>query len=105
MAQYDVYVNPSPASRTLVPYVVDLQSGLLDGLNTRLTAPLLRRESVGQTLPRRLAPELTVGDEVLVLYAHQAAAVESRLLRLPVASLAASAAAIAGALDVVLCSV
>ena len=40
MAQYDVYVNPSKSAAEGIPYVVVMQSNLLDALATRLTMPL-----------------------------------------------------------------
>lgn len=102
MAQYDVYVNPNPASRATVPYVVDVQSRLLAQLNTRLTMPLRPWAAMHAGLPQRLLPTLSVGGEDFVLYAHQAAVLQSRLLKVPVASLAVHAAAIVGALDAVI---
>jgi toxin CcdB len=103
MAQYDVYANPSVASRDAVPYVVDVQSGLLAQFSTRLTMPLLRRPAA--RLPGRLAPRLQVNGEDLVLYPHQAAVVETRLLKKRVASLATHAAQIVDALDTVISGV
>jgi toxin CcdB len=101
MAQYDVYVNPNPASRETVPYLVDVQNRFLDQFTTRLMMPLLRFEASSVGVPRRLMPRLRVRDESFVLYAHQAAAIESRLLKKPVASLAPHASEILGALDAV----
>lgn len=45
VAQFDVYLNPSPRSREEIPFVVDIQSDLLADLNARLAidARLLRR--------------------------------------------------------------
>ncbi len=40
MAQYDVYTNPSGSAAEGIPYVVVVQSDLLDALATRLTMPL-----------------------------------------------------------------
>jgi toxin CcdB len=101
MAQFDVYVNPNAASRDTVPYLVDVQSRFLDHFTTRLMLPLLRFQAVEVGVPRRLMPRLTVRDESLVLYAHQAAAVHSKLLKKPVASLAPHASEIVEALDAV----
>ena len=56
MPQYDVYLNPNPRSRESVPYVVDVQSGLLSVLRTRLAMPLSRIGVDASGLPRRLAP-------------------------------------------------
>lgn len=105
MAQYDVYVNPNPASRDVVPYVVDVQSRLLNQLNTRLTMPLRALSPAADKLPHRLVPRLRVAEQTYVLYAHQAAVVESRLLSQPVASLAVNSADILAALDAVVSGV
>jgi hypothetical protein len=40
MAQYDVFRNPSGSAADGIPYVVVIQSDLLDGLATRLVMPL-----------------------------------------------------------------
>jgi toxin CcdB len=105
MAQYDVYVNPNPVSREAVPYIVDVQSRLLDQVHTRLTMPLRPATAATAGLPRRLVPRLRVAEQMYVLYAHQAAVVEARLLKQPVASLAAQSAEILGALDAVVSGV
>jgi toxin CcdB len=105
MAQYDVYVNPNAVSREAVPYVVDVQSRLLDQINTRLTMPLRPLSAANAGLPRRLVPRLRVAEQTYALYAHQAAVVESRLLKKPVASLASNSADILGALDAVVSGV
>ena len=101
MAQYDVYVNPSPNSRPSVPFVVDVQSGLLAGLRTRLVMPLSRVGVDATGLPRRLVPVFEVEGERLALLAHQSSAVEARSLKTSVATLAASAGDIRDALDAV----
>jgi toxin CcdB len=105
MAQFDVYVNPNPGSRDRVPYVVDVQSRLLSQAATRLTVPLRRFSDSHTSLPRRLVPKVEVRAEAFVVYAHQAAAVEARLLKKPVASLAGYAADIVGAVDAVISGV
>ncbi len=40
MAQYDVFTNPSKSASDGIPYVVVVQSDLLDALATRLTVPI-----------------------------------------------------------------
>lgn len=106
MAQYDVYVNPNLRSRESIPYIVDVQSALLDKLRTRLTIPLARvATGIADAAPRRLSPRLVVSGESLSLQAHLTAPLEARLLRKPVATLAAQAHDIVGALDSVLSGV
>src|SRR6266850_1795064 len=47
MAQFDVYRNPNPATRNRVPFLLDVQVGLLDSLATRIVVPLCKPETVG----------------------------------------------------------
>jgi toxin CcdB len=42
--QFDVCLNPSPNSRRYAPYVVVLQSHLLEAMPTVIVAPMLERE-------------------------------------------------------------
>jgi len=39
MARFDVYANPG-IHATTTPYLLDVQSDLLDGLDTRMVIPL-----------------------------------------------------------------
>lgn len=102
MAQFDVYVNPNPESRTSVPYVVDVQSSLIDVLPTRLVMPLSRVGLAQAKLPINLCPVLTIGGEALSLMPHLAAPVSARALRKPVSSVAQHASDIGAAMDAVL---
>lgn len=59
MAQYDVYPNPSTTAGQGIPYVVIIQSDLLDSLSTRLTIPLATLSYSGK-VPSTLRPLVTV---------------------------------------------
>ncbi len=101
MPQFDVYVNPQPASRPNVPYVLDIQNALIDQLPSRLVMPLSRL-GVGQVkLPKNLCPEVEIGGEMLMLMPHLSAPVPSRLLKQPVASLGYRSHEVMAALDAV----
>ncbi len=102
MAQYDVYLNPQPNSRQSVPYVVDVQSGLIDQLPTRLVMPLSRVGAGQPVLPTALCPGVEIEGEALSLMAHLAAPVPARLLKRSVATLSHRASDISAALDAVL---
>ncbi|MBI5275538.1 MAG: CcdB family protein [Burkholderiales bacterium] len=102
MAQFDVYPNPHPGSRESVPYVLDVQSGLIDQLPTRLVMPLSRVGADAPRLPAALCPPVEVGGETLLLMPHLAAPMPARLLRKPVASIAHRSGDVASALDAVL---
>lgn len=102
MAQYDVYINPSAASRERVPYVVDIQSDLLADLRTRLVMPLTRVGVELKQTPRRLAPLLVVEGERLLAQPQLTAGLELRHLKKPVTSLAGHAGELRDALDAVI---
>jgi toxin CcdB len=55
MAQYNVFAKPSSSAATGIPYVVVIQSDLLDALATRLTVRLAALEFVGR-VPTPLCP-------------------------------------------------
>lgn len=101
MPQWDVYANPVLASRGRIPFLVVLQSDLLDRLPTRLVAPL-SRTALARGWPPRMAPTFEVAGERLRLKAHETGVVPARALREPVSSLRADAQRIIDALDAVI---
>ncbi len=105
MAQWDVFANPSPRMREALPYVVVLQSDLLDELGTRLVAPLARHMPAPTSMTTRLSPKLEVQGEWLTLLAQEIAPVEARSLRLALGSLRTEAHRIVDALDAVVSGV
>lgn len=105
MAQWDVFANPMVKAREQIPFLVMLQSDLLDGLPTRLVAPLSRSRVAAAGLPRRLAPNFIVAGERLVLKPHEAGTLLARSLGPAVASLRSEAHLIVDALDAVVSGV
>jgi len=72
MAQYDVFANPSHSATAGIPYVVVVQSDLLDALATRLTMPLAVLD-VATKVPTVLCPIIIVKGQRLHALAHYAA--------------------------------
>ena len=101
VAQWDVYPNPSARLREEIPFLIDLQSDLLSGLDTRLVAPLARTRVSAAALPRRLCPAFTIGGLAVVLLPQESGPVSARLLKRRVESLRAHAHDIVAALDAV----
>jgi len=101
MAQYDVYANPSSSAAGGIPFVVVIQSDLLDGLSTRLTMPLAAIAFAGK-VPAALCPVIIVNGQRLHALAHYAAPLPAKLLRPPVDNVAAQASALVAAMDAVL---
>ena len=99
MARFDVYPNPGAHAAT-TPYLVDVQSDLLDGLDTRMVIPLRSREHFAKVkLPERLTPVFELAGKDYLLETPKMGAIPERVLKAPVASLAVEQARIAAALD------
>lgn len=104
MAQYDVYPNPSHSAAGGIPYVVVVQSDLLDALVTRLTIPLSEVDAAAKA-PTALCPVIAVKGQRLHALAHYAAPLPAKLLRRPVDNVAAQSSALVSAIDAVLSGV
>ncbi len=101
MAQYDVYVNPSRSATDGIPFVVVIQSDLLDALATRMTMPLAVFDSSSK-VPTALCPVITVKGKRLHALAHYAAPLPAKALRRPIDNVAVQASALVSAMDSVL---
>jgi toxin CcdB len=105
MAQWDVYENPSPRVRAEIPYLLDIQSGMLSGLRTRFVVPLAAQAVQPVGLPRRLIPIFEIGGRSLRLVPHEAGVIDATLLRKPVATLRDERSRITDAMDAVISGV
>jgi toxin CcdB len=99
MAPFDVYANPTAASRDGYPYLVVLQSDQLDHLSMRLVMPLQRLGCAPVAMPGRLAQMVLIAGETLRPAAHQCAAMPARWLRKPIATLTAEQATLRDVID------
>lgn len=105
MAQFDVYRNPSPRQRDVMPYMVDLQSDLLDALPTRWVMPLAVPSLLPSSIPLNLCPRLEFDGQGLHVLAQLAAPFRARDPGKPVGAVPGSASAIVAALDAVISGV
>jgi toxin CcdB len=100
MAQYDVYVNPQKANSAQFPYVVDIQSDLLDVLVTRLVMPLTSITS-SVKLPPRLYPRVIVAGSVFYPVPQLSSSMLAKQLTKPVETIRHQSSQIISALDAV----
>ena len=99
MARFDVYPNPGAHANT-TPYLLDVQSDLLDGLDSRIVIPLRSLEHFAKVkLPTRLTPVLQINGRDYLLETPKMGAVPQRILKTPLAHLADQQTQIMGALD------
>ena len=84
MAQFTVCRNKNPQTRSAVPFLLDIQNDLLDGLETRVVVPLRPLSTMkGQTV-RGLMPVLEVEGERFVMLTPELAGIPKSELGEPV---------------------
>ena len=99
MARFDVYANPGPHAGT-TPYLLDVQSNLLDGLDSRMVIPLRRLAHFAIfKIPSQLMPLVSIQGEDCLLETPKMGAVPQRILKTPITSLASEQVQISAALD------
>jgi toxin CcdB len=98
VARFDVYPNPEAAERKHTPFLLDLQNDFIDGLSTRVVAPLRKAAAFGPRA-KNLNPVFTIAEEDVVLDMAALGALPASLLRKPVANLRGVRAPLQEALD------
>ncbi len=98
MAQLDVYENPNPATREEIPYLLDVQTCLLESLASRVVVPLVNTSAMGKAA-QHLNPVFTIGQTEVVMSTAELAGIPTRLLGQKVGSLADRRNEIIAALD------
>jgi toxin CcdB len=98
MAQLDVYTNPNPATKRTVPYLLDVQSDLLNNLTTRVVVPLISATAMGKTA-KYLNPHFAIEETTVIMSTAELAGVTVKSLGDKVCSLKEHRNEIIAALD------
>ena len=77
--QFDIFRNPNPAARRHAPFLVDLQSGHLDHLATRLCAPAKPAKFSAKPIAG-LMPEIDIEGQAFHVYMQEIAAIPAAAL-------------------------
>jgi toxin CcdB len=99
MAQLDVYPNPDLPTAHDIPYLLDIQSGLLHTLPGCVVVPLAHPDSLEALPILRLNPRLEVAGSTVVMLTQELATLPRRMLKQPVTNLSAQRDEILAALD------
>ena len=59
MPQFTVYRNKNPQTRSNIPYLLDVQSGLLSELNTCVVVPMYLQKTLKTAPIKHLTPEIS----------------------------------------------
>jgi len=99
MARFDVFANPGNHAAS-TPYLLDVQSDLLNGLDSRMVIPLRSLKHFPQVkLSTQLTPIFTIEGEECLLETPKMGAVPQREPKSRVTSLAEAQDQITAALD------
>ena len=97
--RFDVFRNPSSASSKKIPWLLAVQSDLLDDMDTCAVVPLAKAQVARRAASERLNPVFELGGEDVVMLTQLIGTVPMGALRKPVGSFDAHHAAILRALD------
>jgi len=102
MAQFRAYENPNKATRKTYPYLLDIQSNLLDELRTTVVIPLSPSALVGAAAITKLCPTLKIEGKNYVALTQQMAGVDRKILGKEVCDLSRYRSEIVVALDFII---
>ena len=102
MAQFSVYRNKNPRTKATFPLLVDVQSDLLESLNTRVVVPLTKSAALTKKPVSHLTPEISFDGDRYVLMTPQLAGINRTELGSATGSLVGERQTILAALDFLL---
>jgi toxin CcdB len=102
MPQFAVHKNRNEATRGRFPLLLDVQSDLLDPLNTRVVVPLSLVATARTRAMQALTPNLTVAGKDYIMMTPQLAGIAARDLGPIVESVASERATIISAIDLLI---
>ena len=102
MPQFTVHRNTNPATKTAVPFLLNVQSDLIEDLGTRVAVPLYPAVAMKGKTIRTLTPTFEIDGKQYVMVTPQLAGVPKKLLGASVTSLSAKRDEIISALDLLI---
>jgi len=86
MSQFTVYKNNNPKMRKTFPYLLDIQSDLLDQLRTTIVVPLGKYSVVKEQVITKLCPIVEIDSVKYAALTQQLAGIDRTLLGAEVAN-------------------
>ena len=80
MQQFDVYENTDNDTNQIYPYFVDIQTDLLEVLNSRVVIPLTKVKP-NRNLPDNICPKIEINDDFFYLLTYQITTVSVAFLK------------------------
>ncbi len=102
MAQFTVYKNKNSRTKSSFPFLVDVQSDLLEPLQTRVVIPLTKVAGLAKKPVSHLTPAITFDGHAYVLLVPQLAGIARSELGAQAGSVAEQRQVILAAIDFLL---
>lgn len=99
MPQFSLYKNNDKSTSRAYPFFVDVQSDLLNSLDTRIVIPLTPLELLEGSAPAHLCPIIHLEEGDFVILTQQTTSVPTKMLQEEVNDLSAFRNEIIGGLD------
>lgn len=99
MGQFTVYANNNAKTRRAFPYLLDIQSDLLDGLQTTVVIPLCKASHVQDQIIAKLCPMVEITGEKFVAVSQQLAGIDRSQLGKEITNLAENRSQFIAAID------
>lgn len=80
MSQFDLYANTDKDTQKTYPWFIEVQTDLLDTLNSRMVIPLTRLAQ-NTAWPKKLCPIMKIGGKSYVLLTHQMTSISTTWLK------------------------
>lgn len=97
--QFSVHKNKNPKTRAAYPYLVNVQSDLLQDLRTRVVVPLVKQTTIGKKPIKDLTPVVQIDSQKYLMLIPQLAGIAASELGPEVATVANHRDAIVAAVD------
>ena len=102
MPQFTVYKNENKSSKKAFPYFIDVQTDLLETLNSRIVIPLSPVKNIKKDAVSGLCPVFEIEKDSFVLMTHELTSVPISNLKNAVTSLTNSRSEIISAIDLII---
>jgi toxin CcdB len=102
MPQFSLYKNANKATQKSYPYLLDIQSNLLDDLRTTVVIPLMPKRLAGNHTMSKLNPVIKIKSESFTVMTQNLAGIDRNALGEDVGDLSQYRAEIIAAIDFVL---
>ena len=99
MSQFTVYANKNAKTRRAFPYLMDIQSDLLEELQTTVVIPLCKASQLKDQIIAKLCPLVEISGEKYVAMSQQLAGIDRSQLGKEITNLAANHSQFIAAID------